>query len=149
MSNINNEIISFEAGADLSEGDIVYINSDNEAVKVTSAEATNAIGIVYADADEGDQVSVLVRGVYPNAHLLVEDTDGTSGYDDPITYGDLLVISGKAAGTYTAGQAFSTTAGTGVSTADATTIVARSLTAVAGSTSEDTYTTGKVYVNFV
>ena len=144
-----NEYLSFEAGADLERGDIVKLNSDNEVEKVAAAEATNAVGICYNNADEGDKVTVLVRGVMDDVHLLVEDTDSSSGYDDPIAHGDLLVISGKASGTYVAGQALSTTAGSGVSTADATTIIGRSLTAVAGVDSGDTYTTGKVFVNFV
>lgn len=148
MSNQKTEILSFEAGADLVEGDIVYLNTDNEAVKVTAAEATNAIGIVYADADEGEQVSVIVRGI-ATARVLVEDTNGSSGYDDPIARGDQLVISGKAAGTYVAGQALSSTGGTGVSTADATTIVGKALGAVAGVSGDDTYTTIKAYVSFM
>lgn len=143
-----NEYLSFEAGEDLVQGDIVKLNTDDEAVKVDSAEETTAVGVCYNDADEGSQVTVLVRGVADYIRLLVEDTDSSSGYDDPIARGDLLVISGKTAGTYTEGQALSSVDGTGA-TGDATTIVGRALTAVDGSASDDTYTTGKVFVNFV
>ena len=149
MTNINTEIIGFEAGADLVAGDIVYLNTDNEAIKCTAAEVTNAIGIVYSDADEGAQVSVTVRGLVDAAHLLVEDTNGSSGYDSAIAYGSQLIISGKAAGTYTAGQALSAVGGTSQTTSIEGMVIGKSLVIVAGVTTGDTYTTGKVYVDFM
>jgi len=147
--NAQNVILSWEAGEDLVAGDIVYLNTDNELVKVAAAESTVAVGIVYADADEGDNCSVIVQGVVDDCHLLVEDTDGSSGYDSAIGYGDQLVISGKAAGTYTAGQALSAVGGTAQTTSVEGMVVGKSLTVVAGSTSADTYTTGKVWVDFM
>ena len=148
MSNIKNENQSFEAGEALVRGDIVYLNTDNEAVKVAGVEATNAIGIVYAAASEGDQVSVTIKGIVEDVHMLIENTGGSSGYDAPFAYGSLLVISGKAAGTYTEGQALSVITGTGVSVKDRTTIVGKSFVLDAGATPADTYTTGKVYIDF-
>jgi hypothetical protein len=149
MTNAKNVILGFEAGADLVKGDIVYLNTDNEAVKVTAAEVTNAIGIVYSSASEGEMVSVIVEGIIDDCHLLVEDTDGSSGYDEAIAYGSQLIISGKAAGTYTEGQALSAVGGTAQTTSVEGMVVGKSLTRVAGSTTADTYTTGKVYVNFM
>jgi len=149
MSDINTHIISFEAGADLVTGDIVYLNTDNELVKCTAAEVTNAIGIVYAGVSEGDQCSVVVAGLVEAAHLLVEDTNASSGYDSAIAYGAQLIISGKTSGTYTAGQALSAVGGTGQTTSVEGMVVGKSLVIVAGSTTADTYTTGKVYVNFM
>lgn len=148
MTNIDKEILKFEAGEDLVEGDIVKVNSDNEAVKQDSAEAKDSFGIVYNDASEGGMVSVIVRGLINNLRVLVEDTDGTSGYDDPISIGDRLLISGKADGTYVVGQACSTDAGTGATGGDGT-IVATAMEAVAGVTTDDTYTTIRAYVNFL
>ena len=138
MTNAKNIILGFEAGADLVAGDIVYLNSDEELVKCTAAEVTNAIGIVYAGAEEGKFASVIVQGVVEEAHLLVEDTDGASGYDSAITFGDLLIISGKAAGTYTAGQALSAVGGTAQATAVAGMVVGKALCAEAGSAAADT-----------
>jgi hypothetical protein len=149
MTNVNRELLSFEAGEDLSIGNIVELNSDGEAIKCDSAEATDAIGMVWASADEGSMVNVLVRGVHPAVPVLVEDTDSSSGYDAAIAYGAHLVVSGKSSGTYGVGQALSASTGYGVSIADATTIVAKALEEVDGSISEDTYTTIKAYVNFM
>ena len=149
MSDANTHIMSWEAGADLVEGDIVYLNTDNELVKVAAAEATNAVGIVYADAVEGDQCSVIVRGLVDACHLLVEDTNGSSGYDSAIAYGSQLVISGKTSGTYGVGQALSAVGGTGQATSVEGMVVGKSLAIVAGVTTGDTYNTGKVYVDFM
>lgn len=149
MTDANTHILSFEAGADLVAGDIVELNSDNELIKCTEVEITDAIGIVYADASEGEPCSVIVRGVVDACHLLVEDTDGSSGYDSAIAYGSLLVISGKTSGTYGVGQALSAVGGSAEPTPAAGKIVGKSLTKVAGATTGDTYTTGKVYVNFM
>lgn len=147
MTNIEKQILGYKAGEDIVEGDFLTINSDNEVVKNTSAEATNVVGVAYNKANQGEQVGVLVYGLVDNLRVLVEDTDGASGYDSAIAAGDILLISGKAAGTYVVGQACSSTAGTGATGGDGT-IVAKALEAVAGSTSEDTYTTIKALVRF-
>lgn len=149
MTNQKTNIDSFVASEDLTAGDIVKLDSNGEAAKVSTAEATDAIGIVYADADEDERVSVVTNGVLDGVHVLVEDTDQSAGYDSAIAQGDHLVISGKASGTYAVGQALSSIDGTSVTTSDATTIVAKALEAVTGSTGEDTYTTIKAYVRFV
>lgn len=148
MTNIEKEILAFNAGEALVEGDIVKLNSSGDAIKVTSAEALDAVGIVYADAGLNERVSVIVRGLLDGVRVLVADTDGEAGYDSAITYGSRLLISGKAAGTYVVGQALSSDQGTGATGGDGT-IVAKALEAVAGSDSEDTYTVIKAYVDFI
>ena len=149
MTDINTQIIGYEAGEDLVAGDIVYLNTDGEAVKVAAVEATTAIGIVYSDADEGSMASIIVVGLVDACHLFVEDTDGSSGYDSAIGYGDQLIISGKTAGTYGVGQALSAVGGTAQTTSVEGMVVGKALVIVAGSAAADTYTTGKVYVNFM
>jgi len=149
MSNFKTEILSYEAGEDLVAGDIVYLYSDSVVKKISSVEATNAIGMVQGAVSDGDQVAIVAVGIVDGVRVLVEDTDSSSGYDVAIVRGTHLVISGKAAGTYTAGQALSASTGTGVTTANATTIVAKALEAVAGVTTGDTYTTIKAYVKFL
>ena len=148
MTNINRELLKGTAGADLAYGDIVKYHTDGTFIKQDSAEATDSIGIVWAAGNDGDLVTVLVRGVIDDLHFLIEDTSGSSGYDSAITHGDLLLVSGKTAGTYGVGQAVSKIDGTGVTTANATTIVARALEANAGSASGDTYGKIKAYVSF-
>ena len=147
MTDFKTVIMGYEAAEDLVVGDIVKLDTDGKAAKVSSAEATDAIGIVYGAASAGKQVPVVVEGL-ATVRVLVEDTDGLSGYDAAVARGAHLVISGKSAGTYGVGQALSASTGTGVSTANATTIVAKALEAVAGSTTADTYTTIKAYVRF-
>jgi len=147
--NQKNVILSWEAGADLLAGDVVYLNTDNELVKCTAVEDTVCVGIVYADATEGKQCSVIVEGIVDLCHLLVEDTNASSGYDSAIGYGDQLIISGKTSGTYGVGQALSAVGGTAQTTSVEGMVVGKSLVIVAGSTTADTYTTGLVYVNFM
>lgn len=132
----------------LTAGDFVYIGTDGYITKVASAEATNAVGIVYETVAINKPVSVIAQGI-TDVHVLVEDTDGSSGYDAAIAAGSLLVISGKASGTYVVGQALSAVGGTAQTTAVAGMVVGKALEAVAGSTSADTYTTIKAYVNFL
>lgn len=148
MTNVEREIIGLEAAEDIVEGDILFIDSDGKAAKETDAEATNVFGIAYNDADSGEYVGVLVRGIHDNVRVLVEDTDSSSGYDSAITAGSRLLVSGKASGTYGVGQALSSDQGTGATAGDGT-IVAKAMEAVAGSTSEDTYTQIKCYVDFI
>jgi len=147
-------ILGFEAAEHLAEGDIVKLNTSGKLAKVSAVEATDAIGIVKSvgnalDADNtGKQVSVLAQGII-DVPVLVEDTDGSSGYDAAIARGSLLVISGKEAGTYVVGQALCAVGGTAQTTAVAGMVVGKALEAVAGSTAADTYTTIKAYVNFL
>ena len=149
MTDVQTLIKKWEAGADLVEGDIVYLNTDKELVKVAAVEATNAVGIVYAAASEGEPCSVIVRGIVDLCHLFVEDTDGSSGYDSAIAYGDQMIIAGKASGTYDVGQALSAVGGTAQTTSVKGMVVGKSLAIVAGVTTGDTYTTGQVYVDFM
>jgi hypothetical protein len=149
MADRNTQVMSWEAGADLVYGDIVYLNTDKELVKCTAVEVTNAVGIVFAPAAEGTPCTVIVEGTVDACHLLVEDTDGESGYDSAIAYGSQLVISGKTSGTYGVGQALSAVGGTGQASSVEGMVVGKSLAIVAGADDADTYETGEVYVNFM
>ena len=147
MSNIQNNVLRYEAAADLVTGDIVKLDTNGKAAKVAAAEATDAIGIVVESTDSGKSAPIITSGII-DVRVLVEDTDSGAGYDAAIARGAHLLISGKASGTYPVGQALSASTGTGVTTADATTLVAKALEAVAGSTAADTYTTIKAKVQF-
>ena len=151
--NAKNVILGYEAAEHLVEGDIVKLNTSGKLVKVAAVEATDAIGIVVSngsaiDSDvTGKMVSVLIEGV-ATVRVLVEDTDGASGYDKAIVRGDQLVISGKTSGTYVVGQALSAVGGTAQATSVCGMVVGKALEAVAGSASADTYATLKAYVRF-
>ena len=149
MSNFKTEILSYEAGEDLVANEIVYLYSDSVVKKTSSVEATNAIGMVQGAVSDGDQVAIVANGIVDGVRVLVEDTNGNAGYDAAIVTGAHLVISGKTAGTYGVGQALSASTGSEVTTANATTIVAKALEAVAGASGSDTYTTIKAYVKFL
>jgi len=148
MTNINAEIRRGTAAATLIAGDIVKLDTNGKVAKVAAAEATDAVGIIYSGGAADEVVSYVVRGEI-DVRVLVQDTDGSSGYDAAIARGSLLVISGKSGGTYDVGQALSAVGGTAQTTAVAGMVVGKALEAVAGSTSADTYTTIKAYVSFM
>lgn len=148
MTDANTEFMGFEAGEDLTAGDIVTLNTDHEVIKCAAVEATNAIGIVHGDVSEGEQANIVVKGL-TEVRVLVEDTDGSSGYDAPIVRGDQLIISGKAAGTYTVGLCLSAVGGTAQTTSVEGMVVGKALGAVAGVTTGDTYTTISAMVDFM
>ena len=131
-----------KATVDLLKGDIVKKDAAGIVIKVTSAVDKLGMGVVYEDTLAGFEVSVVVAGEV-SVRVLVEDTDGAGTYKTPITYGSPLVISGKVAGTFELGQAFSTLAAP-----VAGSIFGKSLGVEAGSASEDTYTLIKAFVNF-
>lgn len=153
---------SFVAGEALLPGDFCKLDANGEAVKVDAAESTECVGVVVSTprptsgggfdsfgADAGDRVTLRMRGEV-KLWALVEDTDSMAGYDNPISPGDNLLISGKAAGTRTPGQAVSSFGGTGQSAADSGLIkVGRALEAEAGSTTADTFSQIRCYVDFL
>lgn len=147
MTNVEKELLGFEAAENIVEGDVLYVNADGKAAKVTSAEATNAFGLAYNNANAGDRVSVLVRGL-TTVRVLVSATGTAAGYNAAVVPGSRLLISGKAAGTYTEGQALSSDQGVGATGGDGT-VVAKALESVAGAAGTDTYTTIRAYVDFL
>ncbi len=155
MSYEDTQIVNFKksdgyprvSAVALTAGDFVYIDTSGDIAKVASVEETKCVGIVYADAAIGKPVSVIVKGLI-SVHALVEDTDGSSGYDKAIVAGDQLIISGKAAGTYLVGQAVSAVGGTAQATSVCGMVVGKAVEAVAGSDSADTYTTIMALINF-
>ena len=148
MTDAQVEIKKFTAGADLVEGNIVELDSSGHAILCDAAEATNAIGIVYADALDTYPVSIVIRGKI-QVNVLIEDTDGSSGFDKAIVPGDRLLVSGKTSGTYGVGQALSAVGGTDTITANLGEIVGMALEGNAGSTTADTYATIWAFVSFV
>ena len=130
------------AGADLLDGDILYIDSNGVLQKNTTVEAVNCVGICVGAVKSGKPVAVLVQG-RALVRYLVEDTDGAGTYKAPILSGDLLSIAGKAGGTYVAGQALSkVTLAIGKP-------VARAIGAAPGTTTGDTYGLIDAVVNFI
>lgn len=131
-----------KAIVDLLEGDIVKKDAAGVVVKVTTAVDKLGMGVVYEDTKFGFEVPVVVVGEV-SVRVLVEDTDGAGTYKTPITYGSPLVISGKTGGTFVEGQAFSTLA-----SPVAGSIFGKALAVEAGSTSADTFSIIKAFVNF-
>lgn len=148
MTDAQVEIKKFTAAAALVEGNIVELDSSGHAILCDAVKATNAVGIVYADAASGDPVSVVIRGKI-QVNILIEDTNATSGYDKAIIPGDRLIVSGKTSGTYAVGQALSAVGGTTTITANLGEIVGMALEGNAGSTTADTYATISAFVSFV
>jgi len=55
-------MLKFTAGADISEGQVVYVSGDNEVSPATDANAAKCVGVADNDASSGEDVYVIVYG---------------------------------------------------------------------------------------
>lgn len=89
-TNEGMEMIKMIAGEDLKTGDLVVGgSSDDEVVKNSSTNSETLLGVVYADADKEQAVTVIVRGVVDGVVGVFLPADG-----DNINVGTRLANAG-------------------------------------------------------
>ena len=79
-------MLKFTAGADISEGQVVYVSGNNEVKPATDAQAEMCVGVADNDASAGEEVDVIVFG------------KATVVADGPIDPGDRVAAATAVAG---------------------------------------------------
>jgi hypothetical protein len=97
------------ASQTIAVGDLVAIDSDGNVIKnVTNAAQIAGVAenaVTTSASEVGTKtVSVLVSGI-TDLDCLVQDTDGSAGYDAPINVGQTVFVGGDAGTTVADGQA--------------------------------------------
>jgi len=75
----NRIIVTFIAGEDLSEGDVVYVSGANTVSKATASNANKVVGVVDSAASAGEEVDVVIYGIKKVT------ADGAISAGDPVT----------------------------------------------------------------
>lgn len=142
MGTVTNIVESYVANEALEELDMVELNTDGKLVKLSAAEATDAVGIVTEKAKKDAPCSVLVLGEIET--WLMVDVSGET-YDNAIVHGSPLIIGGDAGEARTPGQAL-----VAPDVADLTVgkVVGKSRVAVTQGTAIK-FVKGRVAVNFI